>query len=132
MVSGKSMKVFKTKWFSRFARGEGIADASLGEAIQRAEHGSIDADLGGGLIKQRVARKGQGRSGGYRVIVAYRAKGRAVFLYGFAKNERENISPDELAVLRELAKNWLAADAARMQKEIEAGNLEEVEYGEED
>ena len=126
------MKVFKTKWFSRFARGEGIADASLGEAIQRAEHGSIDADLGGGLIKQRVARKGQGRSGGYRVIVAYRAKGRAVFLYGFAKNERENISPDELAVLRELAKNWLAADAARMQKEIEAGNLEEVEYGEED
>jgi hypothetical protein len=76
--------------------------------IDRAEHGSIDADLGGGLIKQRVDRNEQGRSGGFRMIVANRAKGWAIFLFGFAKNEQENISPDELAVLRELAKNWLA------------------------
>jgi hypothetical protein len=54
------MKVFKTKWFARFARHELIADTSLREAIARAERGLIDADLGGGLIKQRVARKGQG------------------------------------------------------------------------
>jgi hypothetical protein len=87
------MQVLKTRWFTKFARNEEIADASLREAIARAERGLIDADLGGGLIKQRVARRGQGRSGGYRVIVAYRAKGRAVFLFGFAKNERENISP---------------------------------------
>ena len=125
------MQVLKTRWFTKFARNEEIADASLREAIARAERGLIEADLGGGLIKQRVARRGQGRSGGYRVIVAYRAKGRAVFLFGFAKNERENISPVELALLRELAENWLAAEPAKIHTETEAGNLQEVEYEEE-
>src|ERR1019366_7481779 len=125
------MQVLKTRWFTKFARNEEIADASLREAIARAERGLIDADLGGGLIKQRVARQGQGRSGGYRMVVAYRAKGRAVFLFGFAKSERENISPDELVVFRELAKNWLAADNAEIQNEIEAGNIQEIEDGEE-
>ena len=62
------MQTFKTKWLARFARHEGITDKSLGEAIERAERGLIDADLGGGLIKQRVARPGQGRSGGYRAL----------------------------------------------------------------
>ncbi|MGA3101707.1 MAG: type II toxin-antitoxin system RelE/ParE family toxin [Terracidiphilus sp.] len=125
------MRVFKTKWFARFARNEGIADKSLREAIERAEQGLIDADLGGGLIKQRVARRGQGRSGGYRVILAYQAKDRAVFLFGFAKNERENISADELVFLREVAKNWLAAGNLTIQRETEAGNLQEIEDGEE-
>jgi hypothetical protein len=103
----------------------------LREAIERAERGLIDADLGGGLIKQRVARQGQGKSGGYRTIIAYRAKERAVFLFGFAKNERENISTYELRFLRKLAENWLAADAARIQEEIEVGNIQEIEDGEE-
>jgi len=125
------MQTFKTKGFSRFARREEISDSILREAIRRAERGLIDTDLGGGLIKQRVARPGQGRSGGHRVIVAYRAKGRAIFLFGFAKNERENISSDELVFLRDLAENWLAAGAARIQQEIEAGNLKEIEDGEE-
>jgi hypothetical protein len=125
------MQVFKTRWFARFARQERIANATLLEAIARAERGLIDSDLGGGLIKQRVARQGQGRSGGYRVIVAYRAKAKAIFLFGFAKNDRENITPDELVFLRELSENWLAAGAARIQKEIEAGNLKEIEDGEE-
>jgi hypothetical protein len=73
----------------------------LSQAVARA--GLIDADLGGGVIKQRIARTGQGRSGGYRMLIAYRAGHRAVFLYGFAKRERENIDPDELATLREIA-----------------------------
>lgn len=125
------MQVFKTKWFARFARQEGIPDRSLVEAIRRAERGLIDADLGGGLIKQRVARQGKGRSGGYRTIIAYRNKGRAVFLYAFAKSERENVEPNELLLLRELAENWLAADAAKIRRETELGNLKEVEDGEE-
>jgi hypothetical protein len=120
------VRIFKTKWLARFARQEGIADASLWDAIMRAERGLIDADLGGGLIRQRVARQGKGRSGGYRMIVAYQAQGRAVFLFGFAKNERENIEPDELVFLRRLAENWLGADAARIRKEIEGGNLKEI------
>lgn len=84
-----NVRIFKTKRFAKFARREGIADESLREAIERAERGTIDADLGGGLIKQRVARPGKGRSAGYRVIVAYRTKERAVFLFGFAKSKRE-------------------------------------------
>ena len=85
--------IYKTKWLARFTRRERITDGSLREAIDRAERGIVDADLGGGLIKQRVAREGQGRSGGYRMLVAYRQQGRAVFLYGFAKNEQDNIGP---------------------------------------
>jgi len=120
------MRVFKTKWLARFARREGIEDQNLRAAIDRAEQGSIDVDLGGGLIKQRVARPGRGRSSGYRMIVGYRAKDRAVFLLGFAKNEREDISPNELLSLREKGEKWLAADETRIQKELELGNLQEI------
>jgi hypothetical protein len=123
------VQTFKTKWLARFARREGITDRSLAEAIERAERGMIDADLGGGLIKQRVARPGQGRSGGYRTIAAYRARGRAVFLYGFAKNEREDIDPDQLLSLREIAAAWLAADAEKIQLALEDGALQEVQRG---
>lgn len=125
------MRIFKTKWLARFARREGIADKSLREAIERAERGLIDADLGSGLIKQRVARQGKGRSGGYRMIVGYRLKERAVFLVGFAKNERENLEDDELLSLREIARTWLAAADSRMEKELESGNLLEIEDDEE-
>jgi len=125
------MRIFKTKWLARFARQEGIDDQSLRAAIERAEQGLIDADLGGGLIKQRVARPGRGRSSGYRMIVGYRVKDRAVFLLGFAKNERENIEDNELLSLRETAERWLAADAARIQRELELGNLQEINHDEE-
>jgi hypothetical protein len=124
------MQTYKLKWFARFARREQIVDASLKEAIARAELGLIDADLGGGLIKQRVARQGKGRSGGYRVIVAYRSRKRAVFLLGFAKNEQDNIEPDELQSLREFGEKWLAASSAMIRESIEDGALVEVEYDE--
>ncbi len=120
------MQIFKTKWLARFTRHEQITDASLREAVTRAERGLIDADLGGGLIKQRVARKGQGRSGGFRMIVAYQTKDRAVFLYGFAKSERENINPSELATLREIATTWLNANAERIALGIAEDELQEV------
>jgi len=120
------MQVFLTKWMARFARQEKISDASLCEAITRAERGLIDADLGGGLIKQRVARQGEGRSGGYRTIVAYRRAGRAVFLYGFAKQERDNIGPDELMELRRVGQNWLGASEQTISEALEEEKLQEV------
>ena len=92
------MRIFKTKPFMRFARRERLADAVLVEALERAEKGLLAADLGGGLFKQRVARAGQGRSGGYRTLIAIRWGTRAVFLLGFAKSDRENITADELAM----------------------------------
>ena len=125
------MRIFKAKWLVRFAEKERIADDSLSEAIERVARGLVDADLGGGIIKQRVARPGRGRSGGYRMLVAYRAGERAVFLYGFAKSERENIGQDELLTLREIGAAWLAADDKRIARAIEDGALQEVKNDEE-
>jgi hypothetical protein len=125
------VRVFKIRWFVRFARSERIDDESLSEAIRRAARGLIDADLGGGLIKQRVARRGRGRSGGYRMIVAYRVKERAVFLYAFAKNERENIEPDELEDLRLVARGWLEATWERIETALKDGAIQEVQHDEE-
>ncbi len=125
------MRVFKTKWFVRYARRERIEDESLCDAIERAERGIVDADLGGGVIKQRVARTGQGRSGGYRMLIAYRSGDRSVFLYGFGKNERENIEHDELATLREIAAGWLKADVESLRRAMKEGVLLEVRYDEE-
>lgn len=122
------MRLFKTKGVVRFSRREKITDASLREAASRAEQGLIDADLGGGLIKQRVARAGQGRSGGYRMMIAFRVADRAVFLFGFAKNERDNIGPKELATLREAAAGWLAADRLALDRAVREELLVEVKY----
>jgi hypothetical protein len=126
------LRIFKTKSFARFARRERISDASLREAVRRAERGLIDADLAGGAIKQRVARPGEGRSGGYRVLIAYRAKTRSVFLFGFAKSERDNIDDDELATLRDITKGWLAANAGALARAVADGLIQEVEYDEEE
>jgi hypothetical protein len=126
------LRIFKTRWLARFARRQRIEDRSLIEAITRANRGLIDADLGGGIIKQRVARLGQGRSGGHRMLIAYRAGDRAVFLYGFAKNERENIDPNELLTLREIGATWLEAAPRRLDSALAEKTLEEVADGEEE
>lgn len=88
------MRVFKNAWFERFARKQRIPDKALLEAVERAEKGQIDADLGGDVIKQRLARKGQGKSAGFRTIILYHAARRAFFVYGFAKSERDNIDDE--------------------------------------
>jgi len=123
------LRIFKMKGLAKFAQRERIKDASLKEAIERAERGLIDADLGGGLIKQRVARQGQGRSSGYRIMIAFQVQDRAIFLLGFAKNERENISPDELAALRVLAKVWLNVPERDIATALSDGILQEVTDG---
>ncbi len=104
------MRIFKTKPFSRFARHEDIEDAVLRDATRRADQGLIDADLGGGVVKLRIARPGQGRSGGYRSIVVLRRGERALFVYGFAKQAQANIGQDELAAFRALASELLGLD----------------------
>jgi len=122
------VRLFKTKWFMRYERQERLEDHSLCDAIERAERGLVDADLGGGIIKQRVARTGQGRSGGYRLLIAYRSGKRAVFLYGFAKSERDNIEADELETLKEIGAAWLEAKKERLEHAIKEGILKEVSY----
>ena len=82
------MRVFRNAWFGRFARKEKISAAALWEAVERAERGLIDADLGGGVIKQRISRPGAGKSSGYRSIVIYRKDDKAFFVFGFPKPDK--------------------------------------------
>ena len=120
------MQTFKTKAFTRFADREGLEDASLREAVRRAERGLVDADLGGGVIKQRIARAGGGRSGGFRTIVLFRRGELAFFVYGFAKSDRENLRPDELAAFRLLADEYLGLDKAGLTAAQSVGAIIEV------
>jgi len=121
------VRILLTRWFVRFARKERISAAALFEAVHRAERGLIDADLGGGVIRQRVARPGKGRSGGYRTVVLYRSGARAIFAFGFAKNLKANLEPDELEVHRELARVYLALSEQAIGRHINEGSLAEVE-----
>ncbi len=116
------MRVFKSSRFHRFARKEKISDAMLCEAIERAERGLIDADLGAGLIKQRVARPGAGRSGGYRTLIFFRAETRAVFAFGFAKSDLANLEDDEEAAFKKATKLVLGFSDAVMDAEVAAGS----------
>ena len=122
------MRTFKTKAFARFADREGMEDAALREAVRRAGKGLIDADLGGGVIKQRVARKGGGRSGGFRSIVLFRRGELAFFVYGFAKSDRENLRRDELEAFRTLADEMLKLDKVGLQAALVNGTIIEVDY----
>ena len=124
------MRVFKLPAFARFARREGITDRRLAEAISLLEQGLVDADLGGGLVKQRIARPGKGKSGRFRTVIAYRQGRRAVFLFGFAKSERDNLSLIQLADLKRTAADVLKRGDANIAKDLQSGDLQEVRYGE--
>lgn len=120
------VRVFKTKTFARFASREGIPDRDLHDAIVRAETGLIDADLGGGVIKQRLRRDGAGKSGGFRSIVLYRRGELVFFVYGFAKNERDNITKGELKAFRKLADTMLALDHFSLAAAVKNGTITEI------
>ena len=96
------------------------------DAVVRAERGQIDADLGGGVIKQRVARPGQGKSGGYRTIILFRQGERAFFVYGFPKSAQDNIDESDKRDFRVLAKALLAAPDEALAKLVQEGKYLEV------
>ena len=120
------MRVFKNAWFGRFARKEKISADVLWEAVDRAEKGLVDADLGGGVIKQRIARPGEGKSKGYRSIVLYRKGDKAFFVYGFPKSDLGNIRDDEQEEFKKAAKPILALSDEQIRQLIENGQFEEV------
>ena len=120
------MRVFKNKAFARFARKARLTDAVLCAAIADATRGLIDADLGGGVVKQRIARQGGGKSGGFRTIILFRIGKKAFFVHGFAKNEQDNIRDDELAAFKLLAVEMMAYDDEALAKAIANGTLTEV------
>jgi hypothetical protein len=124
------VRIFKTRSLAKFTRQHGISDASLVAAVERAMRGLVDADLGGHVIKQRVARPGQGKRGGFRMLIGIRSD-LAIFLFGFAKNERDNIDEDQLKTLRDIVASWFAADQTRITQALKGGLLIEVYDGNE-
>lgn len=124
------MRIFKTKAFSKFTEKQKITDTQLIEAIKRAESGLIDADLGSNIIKQRLAKQGQGKSGGYRTIIFYRINQNHFFVVGFAKNERENISAKDLSTLKLLAQQYEHYHHEQIELLLQQGVLIEVTQNE--
>ena len=121
------MRIFKNAWFRRFAKREKISDNTLQQAIIRANNGLIDADLGGHVIKQRIARAGQGKSGGFRTIIIFKKGQKAFFVYGFAKNAQANISKQELRAFKMAAKELLALSDKQIERLLKNNALTEVD-----
>lgn len=120
------MRVFKTRWFARRANTEGVADAALLSAVEEMSRGLIDANLGGHVFKTRVGINGRGKRGGLRTLLALRMGERAFFVFGFAKNERANVSDKGLVALKLLG----AYEAHTLNQALRAGELHEVKNGE--
>ena len=121
------MRIFKNRWFAKFAKDEKIDDARLCQAVQETEKGLIDADYGGRVIKQRVARPNEGKSGGYRTIVLYLQGDKAFFVYGFAKNERDNISSVEVREFKTYTKELFLLSDDNLNKLITTGALTPID-----
>ena len=120
------MTVLKRKDFARWQAGESLPDAALCKAVQEMEAGLVDADLGGFLYKKRVARPGGGKSGGYRTLLSARIGSSYVFLHGFPKSNKANITQDERKALQFAGKVFLELSAENLAKALESGVLLEV------
>ena len=121
-----SFKVYKNKPFARFARRANITDEELWMAALQANDGIVDADLGGGVIKQRIARPGEGKSGGSRTIILFRRGDRAVYVFGFEKKDMANISKSDVVAFREYAGIYLNYGVAEIEKLVEVGTLYQI------
>ena len=121
------MRILKTKWFTQFATKHSISDQKLKVAIEEVESGIVDADLGGGLVKKRIAREGGGKSGGYRTIIAYRQRATAFFIFGFPKNQRDNINDKELAILRDAARQYAKLTDSEITSAVLLGQFTEID-----
>jgi hypothetical protein len=123
-------QILKILTFERWQKKMALADHALRQAVEEMQQGLIDADLGGGLVKKRVARPGTGKRGGYRTLLATNKADMWIFIYGFAKNERDNIASRELRVLKLQAKELLAMPGEAIRTAIQHGELKEIPDGE--
>ena len=92
-------RILKTRTFNRWLRKTLLTDTALLKAIDEMEQGLVDADLGGNIYKKRVALPGRGKSGSTRTLIATNRQNRWFFMFGFEKNDKENITQAELAYL---------------------------------
>ncbi len=122
------MRIFKTRRFERWARKKKVNNWQLIDAVNEINAGLVDADLGGHLIKQRVARSGHGKRGGHRTLIVFKSGERAVFVYGISKNNQENINENEEKICRYLANYYLDLNELVIQKMLDQKKLFEVDY----
>jgi hypothetical protein len=120
------VRIFKNRWFSRFAAKAGITDDELKAVVEDLEAGRFDADLGGDVYKQRVARQGGGKSGGFRTIVIFKNQFRTFFVYGFAKAERDNIKDNELEDFKDAAPDNFKLTDKQLNERVKDGSLIEI------
>lgn len=122
----ESIRIYKLKWFKRWASKEGLSDSVLKLAIAEMQQGLVDADLGANVYKKRVPLLGQGKSGILRTLIAFQVDNKAFFIYGFSKSTRSNISVKEMKSLKLLAKELLSYSEEKLKKAIDSGSIEEV------
>ena len=124
--SSEMKRVFKTRYFSRWMRKTELTDRALCSAVAEMVQGLIDADLGGGVVKKRVGLAGRGKRGGARTLVATNKGNRWFFIYGFEKNDRANITDDELEALNDIAEQLLARTGKQLDETVQDGSLQEI------
>lgn len=120
------MAIYKTRWFDRWSKKQGLSADALCEAVREMDAGLFEADLGSGLLKKRIARPGEGKRGGFRTLVATNHGDRWIFVFGFPKNERSNIDKDEQEALKKLATHLLFLTSPAIHKAKSDGELMEV------
>jgi hypothetical protein len=125
-IARQGLTIHMTRWFERWSRKQGLEVSVVCGAVREMRAGLVDAELGGGLCKKRIGRAGQGKSGGYRTLVATNKGDRWIFVYGFAKNVRANIDGDEEEALKTLAAHLLSLTAQAVVTATQAGELIEV------
>lgn len=119
-------RIFKYKSFHQWGKAEGLEDRTLCDAVKEIDEGLFEANLGKGLYKKRIARKGKGKSGGYRTLIAFKTDDKAVFMYAFSKNERENITEKEKSVYKKLAGYYVSLTESQLLELLKMKELIEV------
>ena len=122
------MRIFKTRLFAKWVNKEKLSDQILWQTIEEMERGLVDADLGGGVYKKRLALPGRGKRGGARTIIAYKMKEKAFFIFGYAKNERATISMEEKKMAKTLANELFSYSAEQLNNLVAEGKLIEVNH----
>lgn len=124
------IRIFKTTTFAKWAKKEKLADISLCRAIDEINRGLVDASLGGGLVKKRVAKLGGGRRGGFRTLIAFHSPSdkNAFYVFGFSKSDRGNIDAEEEKIYKELAQYYRALTANQIDELVNSEKLFEVNY----
>ena len=120
------MRVFKAKWFAKFAEKESISDDELKAIVNELESGNLKADLGGDVYKKRFARIGEGKRGGYRLILFFKKEDKTFFEYAYPKSKRSNIDYDELKEFKKRARTLLALTDKQIENQVTRGRLTEI------